>query len=156
VSIIYKAFSPTKTALVTLTLPNYLQDTIRTLHGSRLSGSFLAAIPRHTPPTSDVVAGDGPRGGLATMGVSVIVWGLPFRGSITRLERIVQDYKLANVEKPIVKVATPDGQFSRVARCLVHFASTEEAHRFVRTIHGTYLQPGSYGTTYPLSARVIY
>ncbi|KAJ7582863.1 hypothetical protein C8J56DRAFT_1167882 [Mycena floridula] len=156
VAINYKAFSPTRTALVTLTFPDYIPDALRKIHGSMISNTIITASRKSTSPTGDVITGDGPRGGLTRMAQSVIVWGLPFRSSISKLESLLAGFELADIDKPIVKVATPDGQFSRVSRCLVHFGSIAEAHRFVLQVHGTYLDAKNYGSTYPISARVIY
>jgi hypothetical protein len=69
-----------------------------------ISATPISAIARVSPPVGDVVAGDGPSGGLSETGKSVILWGLPFRSSISKVEHLTEDFTLAQVEKPIVKV----------------------------------------------------
>lgn len=100
-SIIYKAFSPTGTALVTLTAPNFLRDNLRVLDRTILTGSVLSAVPLDKPPETDVRVGDGPIGGLST---SVIVSGLPFNNTIASMQTLVKNYTLADIEKPVVYI----------------------------------------------------
>lgn len=105
VSINYKSFYPTGSALLTLTLPDYLRDNLRAFRNTKISGMTLRPLPKENPERPDYRAGNGP---LAMAGTSVLVWGLPGKANASTLQELLSEYSLAEEDReagpPISKV----------------------------------------------------
>lgn len=111
----YYRFIPTGRAYLTLATPDLLNRNLQALENASISSIAITSVS--CPPPSSaapqrargthgrmdaagrgLVAGNGPRGGVANEGKNVVLWGLPGRLTPEGLKGFLQNFKLAGTE----------------------------------------------------------
>ncbi|KAK2460584.1 hypothetical protein APHAL10511_007054 [Amanita phalloides] len=177
VTLVYKRFTPTGTAMVSLTRPDFLKKNLQLLENISISGIPLKSRPRllddayMTLPRArgekgreeadqrGTLNGDGPRAGIRDDGRTVTVWGYPGKTESAAVEFLVRDYDVARKrsgEADVRKVPAPEGRFTMCSRFLVKLANVSEAHRLVREMNMTYYEPETLGNKFILRARIVH
>lgn len=120
--------------------------------------------------------GCGPNAGVLNTGTHVTIWGLPRRAGPPALAKILEGFHLKDIEegKAIVPIPRsvgipfflyslcscldlrPEKLYSTASRFLVMAESASEAHRIVRALHMTDVNPEMFGEGWQLQARVVY
>ncbi|CCM02401.1 uncharacterized protein FIBRA_04499 [Fibroporia radiculosa] len=178
VAIDYHRFTPTGRAWLTITSPNFAQNTAKSLNRSMLGASTIASHPadpsaKTRPPfrtrgtkgrleaaERGLVMGMGPDGGVSNQGRNVVIYGMPGKMTPESLREYLKSFKLAGSEggqKEIIKLEVPEVQrVTFISRYFVRTSSISEAHRLVRRVHMTFFQSDIHGTRYPIRAQVLY
>ncbi|KAJ4000068.1 hypothetical protein F5050DRAFT_1804425 [Lentinula boryana] len=155
VAIIYENFMPTKQAIITLALPNFLRDSLRELTNATLSGVVFTSeevdYSEFGPPPTEL--GTGPHAGVDNSGNNVVLSSFPSGTSPTNIKTITDKYLLASsFEESVLSIKTaPKNPVSM----LIKLRSESEAYRMVRDLHMTNpLERLRWSRN--LQARVIY
>ncbi|THU92178.1 hypothetical protein K435DRAFT_214985 [Dendrothele bispora CBS 962.96] len=154
VSIIYKGFMPTGRALLTLNKPNFLRDNMRALENASISGIRVYSGVRMVDGDKQLAFGDGPHANTFNEGKNVLLWNLPRRTQFSTITPLLKGFALADCKEPIQKVKIDE--FTFLSRFLIRLVDESEAHRLVRALHMTDLEPEKHGRAHPVRAHVVY
>lgn len=175
VAVEYDRFSPTGDALITLTGPDFLRDSLRLLERLTIAGTPVSAKQkiviegrqrtrgtkgRAEAEERGLIGGNGPHAGsLTKTGRMAVIWGFPGKMTADVVSQHFKDFKMERSGRDKVsvrRVPLPNDAFSMFSRFVVTLESVSEAHRLVRDVHMTYLNPEAFGTRYRLYAHIVY
>jgi len=172
VALDYHRFSPSGSAYITLSHPDFMRKTVMALQQLTFFSLPLKAAPvlapeepparvrgqkgREEAAQRAIVTGNGSRGGIWDNGKSVVICGMPNKMSVDGVRKFLKNYKLAGGQGEVVKMDPIQKSFTPFSRIFVRLTSQSEAYRLVRNIHMTYFEPGAWDDKYLIRARIIY